>query len=137
MTTPKDAPFSPVRSDVQLPQQEESILEFWDRAGIFQKSLNPQGRKTYSFYDGPPFATGLPHYGHLLAGTIKDVIPRYKAMQGFYVPRRFGWDCHGLPVEQEIEKAFNLSGAPAIEAFGIANFNEECRKIVLRYTEEW
>ncbi len=91
----------------------------------------------FSFYDGPPFATGLPHYGHLLAGTIKDVIPRYKTMKGYHVPRRFGWDCHGLPVENEIEKAKELSGASAIESFGIGAFNEECRSIVLRYTSEW
>lgn len=91
----------------------------------------------FSFYDGPPFATGLPHYGHLLAGTIKDVIPRYKTMKGYHVPRRFGWDCHGLPVENEIEKTRELSGSSAIESFGIGAFNEECRSIVLRYTSEW
>jgi isoleucyl-tRNA synthetase len=119
-------------------QRERRILKFWEKYHIFEKSVNDRtDRPIFSFYDGPPFATGLPHYGHLLAGTIKDVIPRFKTMKGFCVPRRFGWDCHGLPVEQEIEKAFNLSGAPAIEEFGIANFNEECRKIVLRYTEEW
>lgn len=118
--------------------REKHVLKFWEKNRIFQQSVNDRtDRPIFSFYDGPPFATGLPHYGHLLAGTIKDVIPRYKTMKGFYVPRRFGWDCHGLPIEQEIEKAFNLSGAPAIEAFGIDNFNEECRKIVLRYTEEW
>ena len=121
-----------------FPSREERILEFWQQSKIFQKSL--EARKTapiFSFYDGPPFATGLPHYGHLLAGTIKDAVPRYKTMQGFFVRRRFGWDCHGLPVENEIEKAKELSGAPEIEAFGIGNFNEECRSIVLRYTEEW
>jgi len=118
--------------------REERILKFWQDNKIFNQSVEGRRNKPlFSFYDGPPFATGLPHYGHLLAGTIKDVIPRYKTMKGFCVPRRFGWDCHGLPVEQEIEKAFNLSGAPAIESFGIGNFNEECRKIVLRYTEEW
>src|SRR5581483_2584732 len=95
------------------------------------------GSIPFSFYDGPPFATGLPHYGHLLAGTIKDVVPRYKTMKGYYVPRRFGWDCHGLPIENEIEKAKGLTGAQSIEAFGIAKFNEECRSIVLRYTNEW
>ena len=95
-----------------FPAREERILEFWQGENIFQKSL--QARESFpifSFYDGPPFATGLPHYGHLLAGTIKDVVPRYKTMQGYYVPRRFGWDCHGLPVENEIEKAKELSGA--------------------------
>lgn len=119
-------------------QREKRVLKFWETNKIFEKSVHEgSNRPIFSFYDGPPFATGLPHYGHLLAGTIKDVIPRYKTMKGFSVPRRFGWDCHGLPVEQEIEKAFNLSGAPAIHAFGIGHFNEECRKIVLRYTEEW
>jgi len=118
--------------------REEKILQFWRERHVFRKSVDDRrDRPIFSFYDGPPFATGLPHYGHLLAGTIKDAVPRYKTMKGFCVPRRFGWDCHGLPVENEIEKAKELSGAPAIEAFGIANFNEECRKIVLRYTNEW
>ncbi len=118
--------------------REEKVLRLWKEKKIFQKTLsNRQDAPFFSFYDGPPFATGLPHYGHLLAGTLKDVIPRYKTMKGFHVPRRFGWDCHGLPVENEIEKAFNLSGAPSIEAFGIGKFNEECRKIVFRYVDEW
>lgn len=119
-------------------QRERGILRFWQENKIFEASVS--GRKNaplFTYYDGPPFATGLPHYGHLLAGTIKDVVTRFKTMEGFYVPRRNGWDCHGLPVENEIEKALNLSGAASIEAFGIANFNEECRKIVLRYTAEW
>jgi len=121
-----------------FPKREEKVLEFWKKNKIFEKSVENQKLKPlFSFYDGPPFATGLPHYGHLLAGTIKDVIPRYKTMKGFWVPRRFGWDCHGLPIENEIEKAKELSGAAAIEKFGIANFNEECRSIVLRYTSEW
>ncbi|MCH9627139.1 MAG: Isoleucine--tRNA ligase [Chlamydiales bacterium] len=118
--------------------REERILRLWKEKSIFQKTLsNRQNAPFFAFYDGPPFATGLPHYGHLLAGTLKDVIPRYKTMKGFHVPRRFGWDCHGLPVENEIEKKFDLSGAPSIEAFGIGKFNEECRKIVFRYAEEW
>ena len=119
-------------------EREKSILAFWDEQSIFERSISQrEHQKIFSFYDGPPFATGLPHYGHLLAGTIKDIIPRYKTMKGFKVPRRFGWDCHGLPVENEIEKVKNLAGAPAIEEFGIANFNEECRSIVLRYTQQW
>lgn len=123
---------------LSFPEREEAVLRWWEEASIFRRSIDSrQGAPLFSFYDGPPFATGLPHYGHLLAGTIKDVIPRYKTMKGFQVPRRFGWDCHGLPIENEIEKAKELSGAPEIEAFGIANFNEECRKIVLRYTGEW
>lgn len=125
-------------SSESFPQREEKILRFWREGRIFEKSI--EGRRKgplFSFYDGPPFATGLPHYGHLLAGTIKDVVPRYKTMKGFCVPRRFGWDCHGLPIENEIEKTKELSGAGAIEAFGIGKFNEECRGIVLRYTGEW
>lgn len=119
-------------------EREKRILEFWDKQEVFAQSLKTREKApVFSFYDGPPFATGLPHYGHLLAGTIKDVIPRYKTMKGYYVPRRFGWDCHGLPVENEIEKAKNLAGAPSIEKFGIAQFNEECRSIVQRYTEQW
>ncbi|MEL7432192.1 MAG: isoleucine--tRNA ligase [Chlamydiota bacterium] len=119
-------------------QREERVLALWKKKNIFQQSLeNRQNDPVFSFYDGPPFATGLPHYGHLLAGTIKDVIPRYKTMKGYFVKRRFGWDCHGLPVENEIEKAKGLSGAPEIEQFGIEKFNQECKKIVLRYTSEW
>src|SRR5580704_10287987 len=115
--------------------RERHILKFWLDNKIFERSVEARKDcKHFTFYDGPPFATGLPHYGHLLAGTIKDVVPRYKTMKGYCVPRRFGWDCHGLPVENEIEKAKELSGAAAIESFGIANFNEECRSIVLRYT---
>lgn len=118
--------------------RELRILKFWKERQIFERSVSERVKEPhFSFYDGPPFATGLPHYGHYLAGTIKDVVLRYKTMQGYYVPRRFGWDCHGLPIEQEIEKAFNLTGAQSIEQFGIARFNEECRKIVLRYTEDW
>jgi len=121
-----------------FPAREEEVLRFWKDHQLFERSVEMRkDSPLFSFYDGPPFATGLPHYGHLLAGTIKDVIPRYKTMKGFLVPRRFGWDCHGLPVENEIEKMQQLSGASSIEKFGIANFNEECRKIVLRYTGEW
>ena len=117
---------------------EEKILNFWRKENIFQKSIDERPEdKTFSFYDGPPFATGLPHYGHLLAGTIKDVIPRYKTMRGFRVERRFGWDTHGLPVEFEVEQTLGLNGRHEIETFGEGNFNEECRAIVLRYTQEW
>src|SRR5271169_4133745 len=128
--------FDDIRNET-FDARELRVLDFWKNRTIFEKSVNERtDRPLFSTYDGPPFATGLPHYGHYLAGTIKDVVLRYKTMKGFYVPRRFGWDCHGLPIEQEIEKAFDLSGAHAIEAFGVDRFNEECRKIVLRYTEE-
>src|SRR3990167_6294714 len=121
-----------------FPKREERVLQFWEEKGIFKRSVEERkGGALFSFYDGPPFATGLPHYGHILAGLLKDAVPRYQTMKGFYVPRRFGWDCHGLPIENEIEKAKELSGASSIEAFGIAKFNEECRSIVLRYTSEW
>ncbi len=119
-------------------EREERILALWKQADIFRKSIDQRkGEEHFVTFDGPPFATGLPHYGHILAGTIKDTVLRYQTMQGKYVPRRFGWDCHGLPVENEIEKAKELSGAPSIEAFGIDKFNEECRSIVMRYSTEW
>jgi isoleucyl-tRNA synthetase len=121
-----------------FPEREEKILQLWkDNRTFFLSVETRKDRPRFSFYDGPPFATGLPHYGHLLAGTIKDVVPRYKTMKGYCVERRFGWDCHGLPVENEIEKSLGLSGSASIEEYGIANFNEECRSIVLRYTKEW
>lgn len=121
-----------------LPEIERAILKFWQEKDIFKKSVeNRKDHESFVFYDGPPFATGLPHYGHILAGTIKDVIARYKTMKGFYVPRRFGWDCHGLPIENEIEKVHKFKSATEIEEFGIARFNEECRSIVLRFSGEW
>ena len=127
-----------VSNRLGFPKMEEEILDFWRKENIFQKSIDQRPEdKAFSFYDGPPFATGLPHYGHLLAGTIKDVIPRYKTMRGFRVERRFGWDTHGLPVEYEVEQALKLNGRHEIETFGEDNFNEECRAIVLRYTREW
>jgi len=91
-------------------EREKKVLKFWQAQNLFEKSVQQrQNDPLFTFYDGPPFATGLPHYGHLLAGTIKDVVLRYKTMKRFYAPRRFGWDCHGLPVENEIEKTFGLS----------------------------
>ncbi|MBF0288953.1 MAG: isoleucine--tRNA ligase, partial [SAR324 cluster bacterium] len=127
-----------VSNKINFPVLEKEMLELWKSQQIFEKSIEQRPKeREFVFYDGPPFATGLPHYGHLLAGTIKDVIPRYKAMRGFRVERRFGWDCHGLPVEFEVEQDLNLQGRPEIEEFGISRYNEECRKIVLRYTSEW
>jgi isoleucyl-tRNA synthetase len=119
-------------------QQEESVLDFWHTHEIFKKSLTkdaPQG--SFVFYDGPPFATGLPHYGHLLAGTIKDVIPRYKTMKGYHVSRTWGWDCHGLPLENLVEKELNLETKKDVEEYGIEKFNQAARDAVLRYEEEW
>lgn len=137
-----------VDANISLPEMEEKILEFWKEKDIFRKSMDPAAphsirggestpRQSYVFYDGPPFATGLPHYGHLLAGSIKDVVGRFFTMKGYHVDRRFGWDCHGVPVEFEIQKKLELYGGKAVREFGIEKFNEECRKIVLRYTKEW
>jgi isoleucyl-tRNA synthetase len=137
-TRPVKAPYEPARPDVSLPQQEEEVLAFWDRGRIFERTLEEsRDRPHYSFYDGPPFATGLPHYGHLLAGTLKDIVPRYWTMRGYHVPRRFGWDCHGLPVEYEINKKLEFDSNKQIRQFGIGRYNAECRAIVQRYTEEW
>ena len=119
---------------------EERILEFWRHNDIFGRSVRQRadsGTGDYLFYDGPPFATGLPHFGHFVPGTIKDIFPRYHAMRGKRVERRFGWDCHGLPVEYEMEKELGISGRAQIEEYGVARFNEACRSIVLRYTAEW
>jgi isoleucyl-tRNA synthetase len=130
--------YKTVDPRVNFPAMEESILKFWEDEKIFEKSLETRkDNEDFVFYDGPPFATGLPHYGHILAGTIKDVIPRYQTMKGKHVSRRFGWDCHGLPVEYEMEKQLGISGKTEIEKYGVTNFNEMCRSIVLRYTNEW
>ncbi len=130
--------FTPVSNKVSFPQLEQEMLRFWAEHGTFQKSLDQRrGAKEYVFYDGPPFATGLPHYGHLLAGTIKDIVPRYQAMRGHYVERRFGWDCHGLPIEALAQEQLGLSGTAAIRERGVEVFNETCRSLVLRYVAEW
>src|ERR1700675_3500547 len=121
--------FRPIDSDVSFPSLEERILALWEKDDAFLESVRRRPvEKSFVFFDGPPFATGLPHYGHLLAGTIKDIVPRFWTMRGRYVDRRFGWDCHGLPVEMEIEQALGLSGKTDIEKFGVARFNSECRK---------
>lgn len=118
--------------------REERILEFWKENNIFQKSLEQKAPKgKYVFYDGPPFATGLPHYGHILGSVTKDVIGRYQTMSGFCVPRRWGWDCHGLPIENIVEKDLNISGKKAIEELGIDKFVEYARSKVLTYVAEW
>ncbi|MCC7460124.1 MAG: isoleucine--tRNA ligase [Proteobacteria bacterium] len=130
--------FSKPEAKVSFPAMEEKVLSFWDQNKIFEKSVDEKLEdQRWAFYDGPPFATGLPHYGHLLAGTIKDVVPRYYAMNGKKIIRRFGWDCHGLPIEFEVEKRLDLKGRKDILNFGVDKFNEECRSIVLRYTKEW
>ncbi len=117
---------------------EHSILEFWDNHKVFEESIaKTAGNDPYTFYDGPPFATGLPHHGHLLASTIKDIIPRYQTMKGYFVERRFGWDCHGLPIEHEINKQLNMDASEAVKELGVAGYNKACRNIVMRYREQW
>ena len=130
--------YENVDPKVNFSEQEEKILEFWKEKGIFKKSISQrEGCDEYVFYDGPPFATGLPHFGHFIPSTIKDIIPRYQTMKGKKVERRFGWDCHGLPVENLIEKELGLNSKTDIENYGVANFNEACRDSVLRYVNEW
>lgn len=117
---------------------EHDVLAFWQRERIFERSLQQtEGQKPYIFYDGPPFATGLPHHGHLVASTIKDIVPRYWTMKGRYVQRRFGWDCHGLPIEFEIDKIHKIANSVEREAIGVKNYNALCREIVMRYSTEW
>jgi len=117
---------------------ENEILKHWDKTDVFKKSVEQRpADKPYVFYDGPPFATGLPHYGHIVAGLMKDVVPRYWTMQGYRVERRWGWDCHGLPVENILEKELDLNTKQDIENYGIDKFNESCRATVLKYAEEW
>ena len=130
--------FKAVSNKVAFPAMEEEILAFWEKDGTFAKSLKRnEGAERYTFYDGPPFATGLPHYGHLLAGTIKDIVPRYQTMRGKYVARRFGWDTHGLPIEALAQEALGVAGAPEIKRLGVDKFNEQCRSMVLKYVGEW
>ncbi|MEM9802958.1 MAG: isoleucine--tRNA ligase [Planctomycetota bacterium] len=128
----------PVQPEVDFPALEERVLEHWDRTDAFQRSVDerPESER-YVFYDGPPFATGLPHYGHFVASVLKDVVPRYWTMKGRRVERHWGWDCHGLPVENETQKELGLASKADIDDLGIEAFNEACRAIVLRYTEEW
>jgi isoleucyl-tRNA synthetase len=130
--------YSTIPTHLDLPALETAVLERWRRERVFERSIERRAdAPLYAFDDGPPFATGLPHYGHILTSYIKDVVPRYFTMRGRRVPRRWGWDCHGLPVEYEVEKELGLSGRGDIIAMGIAHFTEACRSLVLRYAEEW
>ncbi len=129
---------NPTGEKTPLAQLEEAMLATWHKEKTFQKSVSGRkGQPLFSFYDGPPFANGLPHYGHLATSVLKDAIPRYKTMRGYYAPRRFGWDCHGLPPEMLAEKELGVSGKKAITEYGIAKFNNYCRQSVLRFTDEW
>lgn len=124
---------------LDVPKSEHEVLAFWDETNAFERSVNERpADKQYVFYDGPPFATGLPHYGHILASTIKDVIPRYWTMKGYRVSRVWGWDCHGIPIENMVEKELGLvGGKKGIEAMGIGKFNDACRAAIFRFDKEW
>ncbi len=122
----------------EVAKREEATLHFWNERKIFEKSLNKEAPKgEYVFYDGPPFATGTPHYGHIVASVIKDAMPRYWTMRGYRVPRQWGWDCHGLPIENIVEKELGFKHKKDIVAYGITKFNEQCRSKVLMYVDEW
>ncbi|MGC3904113.1 isoleucine--tRNA ligase [Corynebacterium variabile] len=141
MTTPAGGAYP--RTDMSdgtssFPLMEQNVLSYWAEDDTFRESLrNREGAEEYIFYDGPPFANGLPHYGHLLTGYVKDIVPRYKTMRGYKVPRVFGWDTHGLPAELEAEKQLGIKDKGEIEEMGLAAFNDYCAKSVLRYAGEW
>jgi isoleucyl-tRNA synthetase len=131
-------PETGVPAQPSFPELEEGVLAYWAENDTFQESIRHRpADQDFVFYDGPPFANGLPHYGHLITGYVKDVVPRFRTMQGKRVDRRFGWDCHGLPAEVEAERLLGISGKAEIVAMGIEKFNEACRDSVLRYTREW
>lgn len=129
--------YPDVNPNPDFASMEKEVLAFWEKEGVFKKSVEKNTGEEFVFYDGPPFANGLPHYGHLLTGFVKDVFARYQTMQGKRVERRFGWDCHGLPAEMGSEKELGISGRAAITNFGIDKFNEHCRESVMKYTAEW
>ncbi len=134
--------YPDVEPKLDIPAIEKKILEYWNESNIFQKSVDrrspgAKGENEFVFYDGPPFANGLPHYGHLLTGYVKDVVPRYQTLRGRKVERGFGWDCHGLPAELETEKELGISGRSQILSYGMEKFNATCRDSVQRYVGEW
>lgn len=138
-TTPQaDLTYPEVPTRADFPAIERRLLARWGEQRTFERSVEQRpADDEFVFYDGPPFANGLPHYGHLLTGYVKDVVPRYQSMRGHRVERRFGWDCHGLPAEMQTEKELGVSGRAAITDFGIDRFNDACRTSVLRFTGEW
>ncbi len=130
--------FRPIDPKTHLPDIEHKHLEYWKSSKIFERSVEARkGKSKFVFFDGPPFANGLPHYGHIMANALKDAVTRYWNMRGYYVPRTNGWDCHGLPVEYEIEKELGLSGRKDIMEMGVETFNTKCRESVFRYTKQW
>ena len=125
-------------TELNLPKTEQEILDFWRQNDVKGKCLkNNEGAEVFSFYEGPPTANGMPHTGHVLTRSLKDVFNRAKSMQGYYVPRKGGWDTHGLPVEISVEKEIGISGKQEIEKYGIENFVEACKKDVWKYVDLW
>lgn len=121
-----------------FPKEEEKVLSLWDEIDAFHTSLElTKDKPEFSFFDGPPFATGTPHYGHILASTIKDIVPRYATMTGHHVERRFGWDTHGVPIEHIIDKKLGITGKDDVFKYGLENYNNECRSIVMTYASDW
>ncbi|MDE0710092.1 MAG: class I tRNA ligase family protein, partial [bacterium] len=136
--SPPISDFTRVPPGLNLPALDGRILERWDETGAFHASVEMRPREhEYTFYDGPPFASGSPHYGHILAGIIKDIVPRYWTMRGHRVERRFGWDTHGLPVEMEVEQQLGISGPRQIQDLGVTVFNDACRRMVEVTTADW
>jgi len=142
MAYPLHRPTAGVTNSPDLPAIEREVLAYWRadktfQASVAQRPAGADGANEFVFYDGPPFANGLPHYGHLLTGYVKDVVPRYETMRGRHVERRFGWDCHGLPAELEAERELGIKDKSEIDAMGVEAFNDACRVSVLRYTDAW
>src|SRR3977135_3773229 len=130
--------FRPVDTKQSFPELEERMLERWRDRDVFHRSLaQREGAQIWSFYEGPPTANGRPGSHHVLARVFKDIYPRYRTMTGYRVPRKAGWDCHGLPVELQVEKQLGISSKEEVEDFGIAEFNQRCRESVFEYVEEW
>src|SRR6476660_1974813 len=138
MAADENTPYPKVPGRADYPAIERAILEPWAADGSFQASIDQRPADTeYVFYDGPPFANGLPHYGHLLTGYVKDLIPRFQTMRGKRVERRFGWDTHGLPAELEAMRQLGLKTTDEIHELGIEKFNAACRESVMKYTGDW
>src|SRR3954447_5960466 len=130
--------FKTIDPAIRFPETEAAITELWRREKVCERTLERPAKKgSFVFYEGPPTANGTPHNGHVLTRVVKDLFPRYKTMQGFHVPRKAGWDTHGLPVEVEVEKELRIHGKSAIEAYGVEPFVKKCIDSVFRYTEEW
>jgi isoleucyl-tRNA synthetase len=142
MAYPLDDPQRGVSASPNLPEVERRVLDFWTKDDTFKASIEARptgenGANEFVFYDGPPFANGLPHYGHLLTGYVKDIVPRYQTMRGRHVERRFGWDTHGMPAEVTTEKELGLKSKADIEAYGVDRFNAAAKASVLQFTDEW